>query len=226
MPEIEKAAAREELPERPAITDGVVDKEAGEIALREETKPTEATQDSPAPSTNDHDYPGGWKLAFAFMALILVLLISGLADNMVATAVPHITDQFHSVADVGWYYTAYHLSSCALQFSFGKLYKMYSTKYLFIMSNFFFMCGSIICAAAVTSPMFIVGRAVMGIGFAGGTAGFFSIIVQTIPLRRRALLGGVFGAVESLSAVAGPPLGEHSFRPAVPTLDRENSDQV
>lgn len=211
MSETEKTAARKKLPEEHSIASSVADKETGEIAIQKENGPREAAQDAPAPTTNDHDYmyPRGWKLVFAFVALISVLLISGLANNMVATAVPHITDQFHSVADIGWYYTAYLLPSCALQFSFGKLYKMYSTKYLFILSNVVFMGGSIICAAAVTSAMFIVGRAIMGIGFAGGIAGFFSIVVQTIPLRKRALLGGVFGAVEGLSSVAGPPLGEH-----------------
>ena len=157
--------------------------------------------------TGDKKYPSGLKLHVAFLALILILLLGGIDCNIIATAVPAITDHFHTVADVGWYYTAYRLAACSLQFVFGKLYAMYSTKWIFVISNSIFLLGSILCAAATSSTMLVVGRAVTGIGIAGGAAGFFNLIMDVVPPQKRPLFGAIFGAIESLSSVVAPVLG-------------------
>ncbi|CAK1364246.1 unnamed protein product [Cercospora beticola] len=149
-------------------------------------------------------YPGGWKLALAFAALILVLLVGGIDSTILATGVPTITDEFNITADVGWYLTSYRLAACAMQFPFGKLYKHFPTKYVFMTSNFAFMVGSLLCAAAQTSPMFIVGRTLAGVGIAGGSAGFFNLIMEVVAPQLRPMLGGIFGSIEMLSGILGP----------------------
>ena len=40
--------------------------------------------------------------------------------TIIATAIPTITDDFHALNDVGWYGSAYMLTSCAFQLFFGK----------------------------------------------------------------------------------------------------------
>lgn len=65
-------------------------------------------------------YPTGAKFYFIVLSISLVLILCGLDQNIVATAVPSITDHFHTVADVGWYSAAYRLTSCSFQFMFGK----------------------------------------------------------------------------------------------------------
>ncbi len=87
------------------------------------------------------------------------------------------------------------------------MYTIFPTKRLFILSNFIFLGGSILCAAATSSAMFVAGRALTGVGVAGGAAGFFKVIVDVLPLQRRPLFGGIFGAVEGLSSIAGPVVG-------------------
>ncbi|KAI6849896.1 hypothetical protein KC332_g15094 [Hortaea werneckii] len=74
----------------------------------------------PALDTNPV-YPTGAKFWFAAMALFMVLINGGLDANIVATALPSITDHFHTVADVGWYSSAFRLSSCAFQFGYAKM---------------------------------------------------------------------------------------------------------
>ncbi|KAJ5295553.1 efflux pump antibiotic resistance protein [Penicillium antarcticum] len=147
---------------------------------------TEPLHIQPAPST-EPKYPIGSKFWCTVFALCVVMIQGGLDANIVATAVPSITDDFHTVADVGWYSSAFRLCTCAFQFGFAKLYKHFSTKIVFLLSNAIFIIGSLLCAIAATSTMFIVGRAVTGLGFSGGLAGCFAVITQLIPLSKRPL---------------------------------------
>ena len=93
---------------------------------------------------------------------------------IIATAVPAITDQFHSEDDIGWYGSAYLLTTCAFQLLFGKVYGFYSVKYTFLACIILFEIGSALCGAAPSSTAFIVGRAVAGIGAAGLLCGVVS----------------------------------------------------
>lgn len=162
------------------------------------------TSDTPP---DDTQYPPNSTVSLVFLAVSLVLVLAALDGNIIATAVPSITDHFHTVADVGWYYTAYRLASSSLQFAFGKMYTIFPTKPLVLASTVIFLCGSVLCAAATSSIMFVVGRAVTGVGLAGAAAGFFTIMVAILPLSRRPLLSAVFGLVEGVSNIAAPPIG-------------------
>lgn len=153
------------------------------------------------------NYPTGSKFWFTIIALCMVLILGGLDANIVATAVPSITDHFHTVADVGWYSSAFRLCSCAFQFGFAKLYKLFSIKTIFLMSNVIFLVGSLLCATAASSTMFILGRAVTGLGFAGELAGCFAVLVHILPLNRRPVFAGLMACVESLAIIAAPIVG-------------------
>jgi MFS family permease len=152
-------------------------------------------------------YPTGSKFWFTVIALCLILILGGLDANIVATAVPSITNHFHTVADVGWYSSAFRLCTCAFQFGFAKLYTLFSIKAIFMMSNVIFLVGSLLCATAATSTMFIVGRAVTGLGFAGELAGCFAVAVHILPLSRRPVFAGLMACVESLAIIAAPIVG-------------------
>lgn len=49
------------------------------------------------------DYPNGLKLGLITLALCLGVFLMALDNSIIATAIPHITDQFNSLDDVGWY---------------------------------------------------------------------------------------------------------------------------
>lgn len=55
--------------------------------------------------------------------------------------------------------------------------------------------------------MFVVGRAVTGIGVAGATAGFFKLLVDIVPLEKRPLYGAIFGVMEGVSGIVAPIIG-------------------
>ena len=65
-------------------------------------------------------YPSGLKLAIITLALCLSIFLVALDNTIIATAIPTITNRFNSLGDVGWYGSAYLLTTCALQLFFGK----------------------------------------------------------------------------------------------------------
>jgi predicted MFS family arabinose efflux permease len=87
--------------------------------------------------------------------------------SILATAVPRITEEFDSLPDVGWYGSAYLLTSCCFQLLFGKLFAEFSIKWVYLAALGLFELGSLVCALAPNSAALIIGRAVAGLGSAG-----------------------------------------------------------
>lgn len=67
--------------------------------------------------------------------------------------------------------------------------------------------GSILCAAALGSSPFIVGRAVAGLGAAGLLQGALAIIGYSVPLEKRPLYMGIVISVFGISICIGPVMG-------------------
>ncbi|KAJ5590709.1 hypothetical protein N7450_004681 [Penicillium hetheringtonii] len=112
-------------------------------------------------------YPSGIKLTFFFVALCLTVFLVALDHTIIATAIPTITSQFLSDEDMGWYGSAFLLTTCSFQLFFGELYTLLSLKWTFIGAVLIFEVGSAICGARPNSVAFIIGRAIAGIGGAG-----------------------------------------------------------
>ncbi|KAF4963038.1 hypothetical protein FSARC_8911 [Fusarium sarcochroum] len=182
--------------------------EDAESSQRDENLTVEETPDAAnPPEGTEARYPKGLKFWLIMLSVGAVLILSSIDMNIVATAVPSITDHFHTVAHVGWYSSAFRLCVCAFQFVFGKAYKLFSVKRIFLIANVISIAGSLLSGAATTSTMLVVGRAVAGLGSAGLFAGCFIILVQSTPLRRRPAFLGVMGAIEGLATIAAPLLG-------------------
>lgn len=78
------------------------------------------------------------------------------------------------------------LCSAVLQPLTGKLYTYFPTKWTFLVFFFVFEVGSLLCALATSSPFFIVGRAVAGLGVSGLQNGALTIVAGAVPLQKRA----------------------------------------
>ncbi|XDG05722.1 hypothetical protein ABKA04_005337 [Annulohypoxylon sp. FPYF3050] len=160
------------------------------------------------PGDEDIDsYPTGLKLYLVILSLCLAVFLVALDQTIIAPALGAITDEYRSVKDIGWYGSSYMLTSTALQPFFGKIYRIFDIKYSFLSAVAVFEVGSLISAAAGDSTIFIVGRAVAGMGTAGLFSGSIVILSYALPLRRRPFMFGMFGCMWGIASVAGPLLG-------------------
>ncbi|GAB1317454.1 hypothetical protein MFIFM68171_07664 [Madurella fahalii] len=153
------------------------------------------------------EYPGGVTLGLIVLALCLSVFTMALDNSIIATAIPKITDQFQSLPDVGWYGSAYLLTTAALQLLFGRFYTFFSIKWVYLIAIFIFEVGSLICAVANNSLTLIVGRAVAGVGSAGIFSGALTILAYSVPLSKRPLYTGAIGSMYGLASISGPLMG-------------------
>ena len=135
-------------------------------------------EDTLAPS----DYPAGLQFFFILIALILSIfmvaldlvcvlaflsprlsssdktrpsvqvLVSNSSQTIVATAIPKITDQFHSVSEIGWYGSAFFLTVASFTSPWGKLFKYFPLKWAYLAAVFIFELGSLICGTYPRIP--------------------------------------------------------------------------
>lgn len=143
----------------------------------------------------------------------LVLLIAGLYLGvylvaldlmMLSVIVPTLTDAFATVADVSWYESAYVVAVCVFLPLVGQLYSQISNKIVYLGFMAIFEVGSLICALARSSSVFIVGRVVSGVGSAGLITGALLIIGISCKPSIRPLVTTVAISMMSVGSMTGP----------------------
>ncbi|KAL5040837.1 hypothetical protein BDW71DRAFT_213723 [Aspergillus fruticulosus] len=138
---------------------------------------------------------------------LLALFIVALDRTIITTALPQITNEFHRLGDIGWYMSAYMLTSAVGQLMYGRLYKFYNMKVTFLASIIVFEAGSALCGAAPNSGSFIAGRAIAGFAGAGIFSGCMLVIIPMVPLHIRPKFQGLFGMIFGVASVLGPLIG-------------------
>jgi hypothetical protein len=180
-------------------------------SLRRRDSEGQPREQTPPDSSNDDGeekfFVTGIRLFFLLLSLLVSIFCQALDETIIATAIPRITDSFHRLTHVGWYGSAYLLTNCAFQLFYGKLYQIFSLRWLFMISLFLFELGSLISAVAHTSEVFIAGRAIAGTGAAGMTSGALNIMAHTTPRRWRPVFTSLIGAVYGIASVSGPLIG-------------------
>jgi EmrB/QacA subfamily drug resistance transporter len=203
-------AKREITPEKMQLsTDSNAEPSAEKFIDRSVSKPSGEACDAPetAPEDSDIIYPSGAKLAFILFGLCTGIFLVALDRTIISTAIPKITDEFNALTDIGWLGSAYFLTSCAFQPTWGRIYTTYNVRWSFLASMLLFELGSAICGAAPSIDALIIGRAIAGLGSGGLYSGGLVIVSFCMPLEKRGLGFGAFGAVWALAAIAGPLIG-------------------
>ncbi|KOS44874.1 hypothetical protein ACN38_g4231 [Penicillium nordicum] len=174
----------------------------------QETSHVPEKADVEEPDLDDEaQYPHGLKLLIIVAALGMSIFLVALDMTIVVTAIPKITDQFHSLDDASWYGSAFLMTTGGFQSTWGKVYKFFPLKISFLLAVFIFEVGSLICGVAPSSVALIVGRAISGIGAAGIGSGAFIIIAFIASPKRRPLFTGITGMSYGIASVVGPLVG-------------------
>ncbi|KIV78950.1 hypothetical protein PV11_06548 [Exophiala sideris] len=177
--------------------------------------PAREASAEPQPPKEDEEYadaeknfkPTSLKFWLIIIGMYISIFLVALDRIIIATAIPSITDEFHSIEDIGWYGSAYMLTAAIFNPLSGRIYQLYPTKWVFLGSLVIFEVGSALCGAAPSSSAFIAGRAIAGMGAAGIFSGGIMILIPLVPLRRRPTFTAVFGMVFGVSSVLGPLIG-------------------
>jgi hypothetical protein len=120
-------------------------------------QPTETSMQVAEKQATEDVYPTGSKLGVIILALAIAVFCVALDSTVISTAIPRITDDFHVLQDVGWYGSAYLLTTAAFQLPYGKLFASFSIKIVFLGALAIFEIGSLVCATSPNSPALIVG---------------------------------------------------------------------
>ncbi|KAJ7871737.1 putative MFS transporter [Mycena leptocephala] len=139
--------------------------------------------------------------------IFLSTLLTALDIGIVATAIPGITDDFRRLNDVGWYGSACFLLVGTSAPMWGKLYKYFSARLVYLASVVLFLVGSIVAAAAPNSPALIIARALQGLGCSGTVGGSVLMITYVAEPKKRPMLIGLWMGIFMLSTIVGPVIG-------------------
>lgn len=142
-----------------------------------------------------------------FSALIAGMLLSSLDQTIVSTAMPTIVGKLGGVEHQAWITTAYLLATTIVMPIYGKFGDVLGRRNLFLIAIALFTLASVGAAFSTTFWMFVVFRAIQGLGGGGLMILSQAIIADIVPASERGKYMGPLGGIFGLSAVAGPLLG-------------------
>ncbi|KAK6845341.1 hypothetical protein PG995_015451 [Apiospora arundinis] len=167
-----------------------------------------------------------------FFGLLVAWFFKGFDDSVITTIVPALSRKFDALDLIAWFSAAYFFPQACLAIGFGRLTAVANVRMLVVIDGMLLIgkapaslvrdidsgtddfslssclaVGSILCIAADTSAVFILGRAVMGLGIALGFPLCATILVDiTSPDERPLYMAGCVG-VDVISLAFGSLLG-------------------
>ncbi|PIA17169.1 MFS general substrate transporter [Coemansia reversa NRRL 1564] len=147
------------------------------------------------------------RLLAIMFTLSLGSFLSMLDQSILGSALPAITNQFGELSSIAWVSAAYMLTFTALQSIFSKVSEIFGRMPVLVISLTVFSAGSAICGAASTMDMLIAGRAIAGCGGCGVSTMVQVILIDLLPLHKRATYMSYMSFTSTLAVVAGPLIG-------------------
>jgi EmrB/QacA subfamily drug resistance transporter len=162
---------------------------------------------TPTPTTTEPLLLTQRRIWIIFSALIAGMLLSSLDQTIVSTAMPTIVGKLGGVENQAWITTAYLLATTIVMPIYGKFGDVLGRRNLFLVAIAVFTAASVGCAFSTGFWMFVVFRAIQGLGGGGLMILSQAIIADIVPANERGKYMGPLGGIFGLSAVAGPLMG-------------------
>ncbi|GAB7351562.1 hypothetical protein MBLNU459_g2188t1 [Dothideomycetes sp. NU459] len=150
---------------------------------------------------------GRGRIALIMLALGMAVFLAAIDVTIITTALPTISEYFHSSAGYTWIGSAYLLGSASSVPTWGKISDIFGRKPVLLAANVVFMIGSLIAALSYNVGMLIAARALQGIG-GGGLVTLVNICISDLfSMRRRGAYFGIIGGVWAIASAIGPVIG-------------------
>jgi DHA2 family multidrug resistance protein-like MFS transporter len=146
---------------------------------------------------------------WALGALSLSVLAVSLDATVLSVALPTLAKALPaSESDLEWFSSGYLLLLAAAVLPAGLVGDRYGRKLLLLASLSTFGAGSVLCALASSSTMFLVARLLVGVAGAGVTVMALAALTVLFPdERERSRAVGIWAAANFLALPLGPILG-------------------
>ncbi|KAB8233663.1 putative MFS multidrug transporter [Aspergillus alliaceus] len=145
-----------------------------------------------------------WKL---IAGLSLPFILATLDLTIVATALPSIASHFNEFDELNWIVTAFTLTSTTFIPIFGQFADVFGRGETLHLSLFLMIIGSVLCAAAQTWGMLLLGRALQGVSDAGLMNVVMIILSDKVSLKESAKTKSLFSLVAGIGYAVGPTVG-------------------
>ncbi|KAM0513459.1 hypothetical protein ACHAPE_007721 [Trichoderma viride] len=139
--------------------------------------------------------------------LVLPYFLASLDLTVVATALPFIASHFHKFDQLNWIVTAYTLTSTAFIPFYGQLADVFGRHISLQAALFFTVIGSVLCAAAQSWSMLLLGRALQGLSSAGLSSIILVVLADKVTLEENAKNNTLFTIVSGSTYAIGPLIG-------------------
>ena len=147
------------------------------------------------------------RLAPLLVSLMAGLLLAELDQSMVAAALPTMVDELDGVGDLMWVNTAYLLAATGVLPLYGALGDRWGRRPVILTALGLIMVGSVVGALASGMSVLILARVIQGLGAGGMLVLVQAAVADVLPVRDRAPVMSLIGAVFGVAAIGGPLLG-------------------
>ena len=145
---------------------------------------------------------------WTFIVTSVALFMAQLDNLVVTTPLPVIRGDLHaSLSELEWTVNAYTLTFAVLLLTGAALGERFGRRRMLVAGLVVFTAGSAAAALAPTVQWLIVFRALQGAGAAVVTPLTLTLLSAAVPVERRGMALGIWGAVAGLAIATGPVVG-------------------
>lgn len=141
------------------------------------------------------------------VALAAAIFLAALDQTVVATALPTIAGQLHSLTGISLIVTSYLVAGAVATPVAAKCGDLYGRRPVFVAALAVFAVGSLVGGLAQSLWQLVVARAVQGAGGAAMMTVALAIVAESVPDRYRPRYQGILGSVFGLASIVGPLVG-------------------